>query len=194
LNVRDNLRVTAGDIQRSIVSHVRVLVVDDCDLWREFSVSTLEAQPEFQVIGEAADGLAAVQTAEELKPDLILLDIGLPKLNGIQAARQIRRVSPKSKILFLSENRSRDIAEEALRTGAYGYLTKSSLGSELLLAIEEVLQGKQFVTAMLTGPDLIAAKHEHIADARDHTKRVAPLPPVNVGIRHEVQFYADDAG
>jgi len=169
-------------------------VVDDYEPWRQKVCSMLQTRAELIIVAEVGDGLAAVQTAEELKPDLILLDIGLPKLNGIQAARQIRRVSPKSKILFLSENRSRDIAEEALRTGAYGYLTKSSLGSELLLAIEEVLQGKQFVTAMLTGPDLIAAKHEHIADARDHTKRVAPLPPVNVGIRHEVQFYADDAG
>jgi hypothetical protein len=134
-----------------------------------------------------------VQAAEKLKPDLILLDIGLPKLNGLQAAIQIQQVSPKSKVVFLSANRSRDIAEEALRTGAYAYLTKSSAGSELLPAIEKVLQGKQFFTADVTGRHLIAAKHEHVAEHRQRKKRVAPLQPVNVGIRHEVQFYSDDA-
>jgi len=81
-----------------------------------------------------------------------------------------------------------------LRTGAYAYLTKSSAGSELLPAIEEVLQGKQFVTASLAGLHLIGSKHEHLVDGRERKKRVVPLPPVNVGIRHEVQFYSDDAG
>ena len=171
---------------------IRILVVDDYEPWRQKICSILQIRLELGVVAEVGDGVAAVQAAEELKPDLILLDIGLPKLNGIQAALQIQQVSPKSKVLFLSENRSRDIAEEALRTGAYAYLTKSSAGSELLPAIEQVLQGKQFVTADLTGPHRIAPKHEHIADARERKKRVAPLQPVNVGIRHEVQFYCDD--
>ena len=175
-------------------SLIRILVVDDYEPWRQKICSILQTRPELCVVAQVGDGVAAVQAAEELKPDLILLDIGLPKLNGIQAARQIQQVSPNSKILFLSENRSRDIAEEALRTGAYAYLTKSSAGSELLPAIEEVLQGKQFVTAALVGPHLIVPKHEHIADVRDRKKSAAPLPPVNVGIRHEVEFYADDAG
>jgi hypothetical protein len=81
-----------------------------------------------------------------------------------------------------------------LRTGADAYLTKSSAGSELFPAIEKVLQGKQFVTADLAGPHLIGLKHKHIADARDSQKSVAPLPPVNVATRHEVEFYADDVG
>jgi DNA-binding NarL/FixJ family response regulator len=172
---------------------VRILVVDDYDQFRGF-VRSLLANSKLLIIGEASDGLEAVQKAKDLQPDLILLDIGLPKLDGIQAAVQIQRVSPNSKILFVSENRSWDIAEEALRTGAYGYLTKSNAGSELLPAIEEVLQGKPFVTASLVGPHLVASQHERVADARDHKKRVAPLPPVNVAIRHEVEFYSDDAG
>ena len=172
---------------------IRILVVDDYEPWRQKICSMLQTRTELCVIAEVGDGLAAVQAAEELKPDLILLDIGLPNLNGIQAALQIQQVSPNSKILFLSENRSRDIAEEALRTGAYAYLTKSSAASELLPAIEEVLQGRRFVTASLTGPHLIGSTHEHSADARGN-KMVAPLPPVNVRIRHEVQFYSDDAG
>jgi DNA-binding NarL/FixJ family response regulator len=172
---------------------IRILVVDDYEPFRQKICSILQIAPELRVVAEVGDGVAAVQVAEELKPDLVLLDIGLPQLNGIQAAIQILRVSPKSKVLFLSENRSRDIAEETLRTGAYAYLTKSSAGSELLPAIEQVLQGKQFVTADITGPHLIAGKHEHVADARECKKRVGPLQPVNVGIRHEVQFYSDHA-
>src|SRR5207245_11799923 len=94
-------------------------------LFRSRFVSTrLHKQPELQVMGEALDGLEAVRKAQQLHPDLILLDIGLPSLNGIEAARRIRELSPKSKILFISENRSWDIAEEALRIGAGGYVVK----------------------------------------------------------------------
>jgi DNA-binding NarL/FixJ family response regulator len=89
--------------------------------------------------------------AEQLQPDLILLDIGLPNLSGLEAARRIRKVSPSSKILFVSENRSRNIAEQALADGAEGYVVKSAAGSDLLLAINTVLQGKRFVSASLTG-------------------------------------------
>ena len=128
------------------------------------------------VVAEVVDGVAAVQAAEEHKPDLILLDIGLPRLNGIQAARQIQQVSPNSKILFLSENRSRDIAEEALRTGAHAYLTKSSAGSELLPAIEAVLQGKQFVTAALVGPHLIVPKQRAHCRCFGIVRRAGPAP------------------
>jgi len=176
-----------------VLSAVRILVVDDYEPWQRTIRSILQTHPELRVVAEVGDGLEAVQIAKELQPDLILLDIGLPNLNGIQAALQIRLVSSNSKILFLSENRSRDIAEEALRTGAYGYLTKSSAGSELLPAIAEVLHGKQFVTASLVGGDLIGSKHQHIADGRDRKNVVAPFPPQNLAIRHEVAFYPDDA-
>jgi DNA-binding NarL/FixJ family response regulator len=114
---------------------IRVLVVDDYDPWRRFARSTLGNETEVQVVGEASDGLEAVQQARQLQPDLILLDIGLPTLNGIEAAWQIRQVSPKSKILFISENRSPDIAEQALNTGAGGYVVKSDAASELLPAV-----------------------------------------------------------
>jgi DNA-binding NarL/FixJ family response regulator len=98
-----------------------------------------------QVIGEASDGLEAVQKAEELKPDLILLDIGLPTLNGIEAARQIRKLAPESKILFVSQESSADLVQEALSLGAWGYVAKTRAGSELLVAVEEVLHDRRFV-------------------------------------------------
>src|SRR5271170_4203313 len=85
------------------VSSIRVLVVDDYEPFRQFICSTLRKRPELQIVGEVSDGLEAVQKAQELQPDLIVLDIGLPTLNGIEAARRIRSVSPESKILFVSQ-------------------------------------------------------------------------------------------
>jgi DNA-binding NarL/FixJ family response regulator len=110
-----------------------------------------QKRPRLRIVGEASDGLEAVQKAQELQPDLILLDIGLPMLNGIEAARRIRELSPKSKILYVSEDRSLDFVEEALRTGAAGYVVKSDAGSELLSAVDAVLLGKRFVSASLAG-------------------------------------------
>jgi DNA-binding NarL/FixJ family response regulator len=115
----------------------------------------LQAYPELQIIGEALDGLEAVRRAKKLQPDLILLDIGLPKLNGLEAARQIEAVAPTARILCVSENRSRDIAEAALANGAGGYVLKSDAGSDLLPAIRAVLEGKRFISASLTGPLLV---------------------------------------
>ena len=94
------------------LSTIRVLVVDDYKPWLRFISSMLQKQSNLQVIGEVSDGLEAVQKAQELKPDLILLDVGLPTMNGIEAARQIRQRVPESKILIVSENRSWDVAEE----------------------------------------------------------------------------------
>ena len=136
-------------------SPIRVLVVEDYEPWRRYFSTALQKQTELQVIGEVSDGLEAVQQAEELQPDLILLDIGLPTLNGIEAARRIRKVSPASRILFVSENRSADIAEEALSTGASGYVVKSDTGSELLPAVKAVLEGKRFISASLAGHFLV---------------------------------------
>ena len=130
---------------------VRVLVVDDSESWRRFVCSTLVKRPELQVICEVSDGLEVVQKAEELQPDLIVLDIGLPKLNGIEAARQIRKLAPESKILFLSQESSADVVQEALDLGALGYVVKANAGTELLAAVQAVLRGKQFVSKGIVG-------------------------------------------
>ena len=132
-----------------IESSIRVLVVDDYAPWHGFFTAEIQKQPELQAIGVGWDGVEAVQKATELQPDLILLDIGLPTLNGIEAARRIRKASPASKILFVSENGSPDILEEALRTGACGYVLKSDAAGELLPAIRAVLKGKQFLSTNL---------------------------------------------
>jgi len=138
------------DDERS-ASPVRVLVVDDFELFLRFVRSMLEKRPELQVICEVSDGLEAVHKAEELQPDLILLNIGLPTLNGIEAARRIRKLSPESKILFVSQESSADVVQEALSVGAAGYVLKAQGGSGLLAAVEAVLHGKQFVSSGLAG-------------------------------------------
>jgi DNA-binding NarL/FixJ family response regulator len=135
---------------RNSFAPVRVLVVDDYEPFRRFLCETLEARPELQVIGEASDGFQAVQKADELQPDLILLDIGLPKLNGIEAAHRISRLVPSAKILFISQESDTDVVAAALSNGAKGYLRKQNANSELLSAVEAVLQGDRFVSEELT--------------------------------------------
>src|SRR5271167_341950 len=128
---------------------VHILVVDDFEPWRSTVCSVLRGWPDLRVICEASDGLEAVRKAEELRPDLILLDIGLPKLNGIEAARRIRELAPKSDIIFLSQESSPDVVREALSLGARGYVVKAHAGSELVAAVKAVIQGKQFVSTGL---------------------------------------------
>jgi DNA-binding NarL/FixJ family response regulator len=94
-----------------------------------------------QIVGEVADGLEVVRKAQELQPDLILLGIGLPVLNGIEAAHQIRRLAPESKILFLGQGSSADVVQEALSFGALGYVVKAQAGSDLLAAVDAVSLG-----------------------------------------------------
>jgi DNA-binding NarL/FixJ family response regulator len=129
------------------MSMLRVLVVEDFPPFRRFTCSILEKRCDLQVICEVSDGLEAVQKAGELKPDLILLDIGLPSLNGIEAARRIRKLSPESKIIFLSQESSPDVVQHALSAGASGYVVKTKAASQLLSAVEAVVAEKQFVGA-----------------------------------------------
>jgi DNA-binding NarL/FixJ family response regulator len=151
-----------------------ILVADDFEGWRRQVCSLLRARPEWQVIAEASDGSETVQKAEELKPDLIVLDIGLPKLNGIEGARRIRQLSPCSKIIFLSLYNSPDVVHAALSTGALGYVLKSDARSELVPAVDAVLRGNQFVSSSLQG-------HESTDTSGEKIPRC-----------HEVLFYSDD--
>jgi DNA-binding NarL/FixJ family response regulator len=127
------------------MSSVRVLVVDDFEPFRRFICKTLAKRPNLKVVCEVSDGLEAVQKAEELQPDLIFLDIGLPTLNGIAAAREIRTLAPESKIIFVSQESSPDLVHEALNLGARGYVLKTTAGSDLLAAVDAVLDGRRFL-------------------------------------------------
>ena len=128
-------------------SSVRILVVDDFEPWRKQVCAMLQTDPELRVVADAEDGLDAVQKAKELKPDLILLDIGLPKLDGLEAASRIRQVAPDAAIIFLTQNNDKDMVRAAMGTGARGYVLKTDAGRELLPAVAGVLGGDDFVSS-----------------------------------------------
>jgi DNA-binding NarL/FixJ family response regulator len=162
-------------------------VVEDFAPFREFICSTLRKQPSLQIIGEVSDGLEAVRKAEELQPDLILLDVGLPTLNGIEAARRIRKISPESKIVFVSQESSADFVREALRIGAMGYVVKTDAGCELLTAVSTVLRGETFASSRLANRDFTTGSPPRTPES--------PLQEAHreIAHRHEVRFYSDDA-
>jgi two-component system, NarL family, invasion response regulator UvrY len=128
------------------MSLIRILVVDDHEVVRRVICSLVSSDPALDVICQSADGEGAVKKAEELQPDLVLLDISLPGISGIEAGRRIRKVSPDSYIIFLSQHDSLQMVEDALRVGADGYVTKMDAGAELLKAIRTVSEGKRFVS------------------------------------------------
>lgn len=190
----DDIEVCATDLHRGVVANepikryfasvpkaghplpsIRILITDDSADWRRQLRLALQARPEWQIISEASDGLEAVQKAQDLKPEIILLDIGLPRLNGIEAARQIRQLSPNSKIVFLSLNNDLDVVWAALSTGALGYVHKTDARLELLPAVDAVLRGKQFVSRSAKGNNF---SDTSIDKAPHH---------------HEVLFYSDDS-
>jgi DNA-binding NarL/FixJ family response regulator len=126
----------------------RVLLADDHTLLLGAFEKLLS--PEYDIVGQVSDGRALVDAAEELKPDVIVLDISMPLLNGLEAARQIKQQARGAKLVFLTMNEDTDLAAEAFRVGASGYLLKRSAASELLTAIREVLQGRSYVTPLIT--------------------------------------------
>ena len=130
----------------------RILVVEDYAPFREAICSSLRQRTEFQVI-ESADGLDAVEKAKQLQPDLVLFDIGLPKLNGIEAARQVRTLVPNGKVMFVSQEASSDVIRETFRLGGQGYVHKQHAMTDLFPAIEAVLAGEQFVSSGLDFDD-----------------------------------------
>lgn len=124
----------------------RLLIVDDFRLWRDCVQAHLEGHPKVRIAGFASDGLEALQKAKELQPDLVLLDIGLPKLGGIETARQIHRLSPECKIIFLTSHLHSEIVRAALEAGACGYVHKEDAPTELLPSLEAVLVGNQYLS------------------------------------------------
>jgi DNA-binding NarL/FixJ family response regulator len=172
---------------------IRILVVEDFDPFRRFIVSTLQTRPEFRLIFEASDGLEAVQKAEELRPDLILLDIGLPTLTGIEAARRIRKLIPESKIVFLSQESSADVVQEALTLGALGYIVKSNAGRELLTAVDTVLRGGLFIGSSFANHDFTGTSNAQPPKALDNAFIPIQHQDVKTARQHEVEFYADDS-
>jgi len=132
-------------------SITRILLVEDFEPYRALTTSLLSQNSEFNVIGEAEDGLQAIEKAQELRPDLILMDIGLPKLNGLDAARRMCELVPTAKIIFLTQETDIDVVREALSLGAWAYVLKQESETDLPSALAVVLQGKRFVSSALSG-------------------------------------------
>jgi len=122
-------------LERHKPSYVRVMVVDDFEPFRGFVREALQANPEWQIVAEASDGLQAVQKAEQLKPDLILLDIGMPTLDGIEAAKRLSKLVPDAKILFVTQENDADVMALALSNGAKGLVLKVNASWELVPAV-----------------------------------------------------------
>jgi DNA-binding NarL/FixJ family response regulator len=147
----------------------------------------LRTNPQVQFIAEADDGLQAVEKARALQFDLILTDIGLPGLNGIEAARQIKRLSPRSKLIFVSQESDLDVVREAFAAGASGYVVKSDVAGELLAAVDAVLAGKHFVGNRFAGQYLVGTTDARIPDSKVPTRS----PRLHSRSAYEVLFYSD---
>lgn len=126
----------------------RLLLADDHTLLMDGIRLMLE--PEFQLVGAVEDGLAVLESARHLQPDVILLDISMPQLNGIDAAYQLRKIAPGARIVFLTMHADPEYVTEAFRAGAAGYILKRAAASELLTAIREVLKGNHYVSPLVT--------------------------------------------
>ena len=139
-NPQDGKSATGGS------AAIRILLVDDYEPWRHFVVSKVNKMSGLEIVGEVADGIEAIEEALELRPDLILLDIGLPNLSGIEVARRVAEMLPRTKIIFLTQNSDKELMAQCLSNGGMGYLVKGDAGGELLPAIEAVMQGSQYIS------------------------------------------------
>ena len=167
------LLTTEGEARYSLkMRRSRILLVDDSDHFRQLIFRILQQRPEFDVV-QASDGREAVRKAEESQPDFILLDIGLPKLNGIEAGRRIQRLCPESKIVFLSQDSSADVVATALSLPSRGFIHKLCIQTHLLPTIEAILHGRQFV------------RSSELADGNGAKGQACH--------RHQVHFYPDDS-
>lgn len=143
----------------------RIVIADDHRMLREAFAQLLE--PHYEIVGQAADGRELLEVAKAARPDIILLDIGMPRLNGLEAARRLKSSLPEAKLIFLTVSEDPDLAVEAFRAGASGYLLKNSAASELLQAIEEALNDRSYVTPLAAKGLMNACLSPHAEDKKD---------------------------
>ncbi len=178
------------------ISSIRILVVEDYEPFRQFLISTLQNKWDESDVRAVSDGLEAVREAQRFQPDMILLDIGLPTLNGFEAARRIRTLSRASKMVFVTQESSADLVQEALNIGASGYVVKADAGRELIAAVTAVLRGEQFVGSRFAGHDFTATSNRRTTDALSHNESPAsgpiPIRTAEIAHHHEAHFYSND--
>lgn len=128
------------------MSVIRVLIVDDSQEWREFIAYLLLHDQRIEIVGEAADGTKALELAAQARPTLILLDVCMPGLNGLEAAQQIRTLEPNAHVIFVTGEFDHDVVSAALEIGASGYVSKVSANKDLPIAIDAAINGSRFVS------------------------------------------------
>jgi DNA-binding NarL/FixJ family response regulator len=136
--------------RRLTVPALKVLIADDHEIVRQGLRSMLEAQRDCQVVGEAGDGRQAVTLTKELNPDVVILDIGMPTLNGLEATRQILKMRPQTKVLILTMHESDSVIREVLDAGARGYILKTDAGRDLVTAVDSLRRNKTFFTSRVS--------------------------------------------
>jgi len=124
----------------------RIVIAEDYTILREGLRSLLSSHPEFEIVGEAEDGQEAIRTVDKLKPDLALMDLSMPRMNGMDAIKEIKKRSPETKILVLTVHKTEEYIHAALQSGADGYILKDSTHAELGLAIKNILEGKRYIS------------------------------------------------
>jgi DNA-binding NarL/FixJ family response regulator len=145
---------------------VRILLADDHSLVRQGFRRILESHPDFEIVGEAADGRQAVEMTEKLKPDVVVMDVAMPGLNGIDATRQICETSPRTRVLALSMHRDAVYVREILRAGARGYLLKDAIDADLVSAVRAVARGEGYI-APAVADCVLADYRQHVSDPID---------------------------
>ena len=151
------------------MSVLRILIADDHEVARRGVRALLESHPGWEVCGEAADGREAVNSARRLRPDLVLLDIGMPSLNGLDAARQILAEDPETRVLILTMHDSEQVVREVLAAGALGFLLKSDAGRDLIAAVEALQHRRTFFTTRVA--QLVLDGYLHPGLEADHSFR-----------------------
>lgn len=150
--------------KRLTLPAIKILIVDDHELIRRYIAEILATQRDFNVVGQAGDGMEAVRRAEQFQPDVVLLDIGLPGLNGLQAVPLIKRVSPKAEILMVTSHDHPFFVKEAFDAGARGFLAKSDVSAELIDAVSDVHRRRQFVSKTVRTERDLHTEHLPLAE------------------------------
>jgi DNA-binding NarL/FixJ family response regulator len=166
---------------------IRVVIADDHHLVRQGIRSLLEQETDIQIVGEAADGVEAVERVQNIKPDVLILDLSMSRMNGIQAVEQIRRRRLTTRILMLSVHTDRHLIQQALRTGANGYLLKSALLEELLLAVRAAYKGHGYLSPEIS--QVILA--DFMADRLPGDREAIPLSELTFREREVLKLIAE---
>lgn len=133
------------------MSFIRVLAVDDSVRWQIYILKSFRTESDLKIVAQVGDGLQAVQKAAELCPDIIVMDLSLPSINGLEATRRIRGVSAHSKVLFFSEHSSKDLIAAAFEAGAHGYVLKSDAAFDLVTGVRAILKNEEYLSRSLRG-------------------------------------------